>query len=99
VHGGVRLPFHIGISGLASARVACTSKSRVAIPRFNRSRRSSEGQVARDPEESGLGTSAFSKSKGARRNSEVPSCDGSHGDGVEDNTWHRASAFGVLKGE
>jgi hypothetical protein len=29
---------HIGISGLASARVACTSKSRVAIPRFDRSR-------------------------------------------------------------
>jgi hypothetical protein len=45
--------------------------------------------VARDPEESGLGTSAFSRSKGARRNSEAPSCDGSHGDCVEYNTWHR----------
>jgi hypothetical protein len=55
--------------------------------------------VARDPVESGLGTSAFSKSKGSRRNSEVPSCDGSHGDRVEYNTWHRTSAFGVLKGE
>jgi hypothetical protein len=93
------LLFHIGISGLASARNTCTSKSRIAIPRFNRSRQSLEGQVARDPEDSGLGTSAFSKSKGARRNSEVPSCDGSHGDGAEDGTWHRASAFGVLKGE
>jgi hypothetical protein len=31
-------PSHIGISRLASARVACTSKSRVAISRFNRSR-------------------------------------------------------------
>jgi hypothetical protein len=55
--------------------------------------------VARDPKESGLGTSVFSKSKGARRNNEAPSCDGSHGDGAEDNTWHRTSAFGVLKGE
>jgi hypothetical protein len=55
--------------------------------------------VARDPEESGLGTSVFSKSKGARRNSEAPSCDGSHGDGAEDSTWHRTSAFGVLEGE
>jgi hypothetical protein len=55
--------------------------------------------VARDPEESGLGTSAFAKLKEARENSEVPSCEGSHGDGAEDSTWHRASAFGVLKGE
>jgi hypothetical protein len=34
--------------------VACTSKSRVAISRFSGSRRSSEGQVARDPTESAL---------------------------------------------
>jgi hypothetical protein len=45
--------------------------------------------VARDPEESGLDTSAFSKSKGERRDSEVPSCDGSHGDCMEYRTWHR----------
>jgi hypothetical protein len=45
--------------------------------------------VARDPEESGLGTSAYSRSKGTWRNGEAASCDGSHGDGVEYNTWHR----------
>jgi hypothetical protein len=55
--------------------------------------------VARDPEESGLDTSAFSKSTGVLRNREVTSHDGSHGDGVGYNTWHRVSAFGVLKGE
>jgi hypothetical protein len=53
--------------------------------------------VARDPEESGFGTSVFSKSKGARRNSEAPSCDGSHGDGAEDSTWHRTSRSGFWK--
>jgi hypothetical protein len=58
-------------------------KLRVTIPRFNRSRQSSEGQVARDPEESGLGTSALSKSKGARRNSEIASCDGPHRNSAE----------------
>jgi hypothetical protein len=55
--------------------------------------------VARDPEDSGLGTSAFVKSKGARRSREGASCDGSHGACVEYYTWHRASAFGVVKGE
>jgi hypothetical protein len=55
--------------------------------------------VARYPEDSRLGTSAFLKSKGARRNNEVLSCDGSHGGEAEDDMWHRASAFGVLKGE
>jgi hypothetical protein len=55
--------------------------------------------VARDPKESGFDTSVFSKSKGARRNSESPSCDGSHGDGAEDCTWHRTSTFGGLEGE
>jgi hypothetical protein len=55
--------------------------------------------VARDPEESGLDTSAFSKSKGARRNCEAASCDGSHGDGAEDSMWHHTSVFRVLKGE
>jgi hypothetical protein len=62
-HGGVRLLLRIDISGLASARNTCTSESRITIPRFNRSRQSSEGQVARDPEDSGLGTSAC-KAKG-----------------------------------
>jgi hypothetical protein len=74
-------------------------KSRVAISRFSQSHRSSEGQAARDLGESGLGTSAFSKLKGVWKNSEAPSCDGSHGDGAEHNTWHRILAFGVLKGK
>jgi hypothetical protein len=54
-----------------------------------------EGQVARDPVESGLGTSAFSKSKETRRNSEVPSCDGSHGDAWSTTRGiaHRRSGF------
>jgi hypothetical protein len=55
--------------------------------------------VARDPEDSGLGTSAFARPKGARGNREIASCEGSHGDRAEDDTWHRASAFGGLKGE
>jgi hypothetical protein len=96
-HGGVRLLFHLGLSGLASARSTCTSKSRMAILRFNRSHQSLEGQVARDPEDSGLGTSVFAKSKGARINRKAASCDGSHGDCVEYNTWHRASALGVWR--
>jgi hypothetical protein len=50
--------------------------------------------VARDPEESRFGTSVFSKSKGTQRNSETPSCDGSHEDRAEDSTWHHTSAFG-----
>jgi hypothetical protein len=55
--------------------------------------------VARDPKESGLDTSAFSKSAGVLRNREVTSRDGSHEDGVGYNTWHHVSSFGVLKGE
>jgi hypothetical protein len=51
--------------------------------------------VARDPAESGFDTSVFSTLKETQRNSEVSSCDGSHGDGVEYNAWHHASAFGV----
>jgi hypothetical protein len=99
VQGEVSLLLCIGISGLVSARNTCTSKSRIAIPRFNRSRQSLEGQVARDPEDSGLGTSAFVKSRGARRSREAASCDGSHGVCVEYHTWYRASAFGGMKGE
>jgi hypothetical protein len=55
--------------------------------------------VARDPEDSGLGTSAFSKSKGARRKREVASCDGTHGDCVEYNTWHRAFGARSVEGQ
>jgi hypothetical protein len=55
--------------------------------------------VARDLVDSGLGTSAFTTSRGARRNREIASRDRSHRDGAEDDTWHRASAFGVLKVE
>jgi hypothetical protein len=40
-------PSHIGKSGLASARIACTSNPRSAIPRFDRDRKFLEGQVAR----------------------------------------------------
>jgi hypothetical protein len=69
--------------GVCEVRVSYSLKSRVAISRFNRSRRLRQGQVARDPGESGFGTSAFSESKGPRRNSETPSCDGSHRDSVE----------------
>jgi hypothetical protein len=46
-------------SVFGDARVACTSESRVAISRVNGSRRSSGGQVARDPEKSDFGVSAF----------------------------------------
>jgi hypothetical protein len=86
---------HIGESGLASASVTCTWISRVVIPRSDWNRPSLEGQVARDPEGSGFGTSATSKSKGAQRDREVPSCDGTHGSCVERNTWHRA--FGARR--
>jgi hypothetical protein len=55
--------------------------------------------VARDPEDSGLGTSALATSSGARGTREVASCEGSHGDRTEDDTWHRASVFGELEGE
>jgi hypothetical protein len=37
------------------------------ISRLNRDRRLERGQVARDPAESGFGTSAFSTLEGARR--------------------------------
>jgi hypothetical protein len=88
------LSSYFDTSGLVSARVTCTSKSQIAIPRFNRSRQSSEGQVAQDPEGLRFGTSAFSQSKGAREHSEIPSCEGSHGDGAEGDTWRRDPAFG-----
>jgi hypothetical protein len=51
--------------------------------------KSLEGQVAQDPQDSGLGISAFAKLKGARRNSESASCEGSHRNCVEYSTWHR----------
>jgi hypothetical protein len=63
-------PSCIGISGLASASIACTMRSRVVISRLKRDRRFECGQVARDPAESGFGTSAVSTLKGARRNRE-----------------------------
>jgi hypothetical protein len=51
--------------------------------------------VARDPVESGFGTSAVPALKGARRNHESASRDGSHGDCVEYRTWHRG--FGARR--
>ena len=85
----------IRILGLASVSIACTTRSRVVISQRKRDRRFERGQVARDPEGSGFGTSATSKSKGAQRDREVPSCDGTHGSCVERNTWHRA--FGARR--
>jgi hypothetical protein len=82
-----------------SARDTCKSKSRIAIPRSNRSRQSLEGHVAQDPEDLGPGTSTFVKLRGAQRSREAASCDGSHGVCVEYHTWYRASAFGGIKGE
>jgi hypothetical protein len=78
---------------------ACSLKSRVAISRVIRDRRSERGQVARDPGESGLGTSAFSELKGPWRKSEPRVATGPTGIAWSANTWHRTSAFGVLKGE
>jgi hypothetical protein len=49
-------PSHIGKSGLVSARIACTSNPRSAIPRFDRDRKFLEGQVARIRS---IGDSAF----------------------------------------
>jgi hypothetical protein len=45
--------------------------------------------VTRDSVESGLGTSAISALKGARRDHESASRDGSHEDCVGNHTWHR----------
>jgi hypothetical protein len=50
--------------------------------------------VARDSEDSGLGTSAFARPKRARRNREIASCDGSHGDGEEDR-WPQDRHLGT----
>jgi hypothetical protein len=50
--------------------------------------------VAQDPEGSRFDTSAFSQSKGAREHSEISSYEGSHGDGVEGDTWRHDLAFG-----
>jgi hypothetical protein len=77
------------------------------ISRLKRDRRFECGQVARDPVESGFGTSAVSALKGARRNRESASRDGSHGDCVEYRTWHRVfgarrlekQVFGITSGD
>jgi hypothetical protein len=99
VREGIRLTSGIDISGLASARNTCTSKSRGTISRSNRSRLSLEGQVARDPEDSGLDTSTIARAKGVRGNREITSREGSHGGRVENDTWYRTSVFGELGGE
>jgi hypothetical protein len=103
------LPSYFGISGLASARVACTSKSRLAISRFRGSRRSLEGQVARIRR---IGVSAFGVSNSRELCVEDSRSAKSRSDVAEwgpkerriqvasdQESVHRGSGFGVWRGK